>query len=105
MDCFSFRELVGIMQQQQEIKFFWPLTEQIPLELDYTGCEKPKIEVPDVLGLGLCFAQPGTWGTTVLTTSTLEINTDTTTFTVADKPNMLKRGLLHILGIKWKVKG
>lgn len=23
---------------QLEIKFFWPLTEQIPLDLDYTPC-------------------------------------------------------------------
>ena len=28
---------------QQEIEFFWPLTEQIPLELDYTDCYKPKL--------------------------------------------------------------
>jgi hypothetical protein len=25
---------------QQEIKFFWPLTEQIRLDLDYTPCEE-----------------------------------------------------------------
>lgn len=30
---------------QQEIKFFWPLTEQIPLDLDYSNCEKPKLTV------------------------------------------------------------
>ena len=28
---------------QQEIQFFWPLTEQIPLDLDYTDCHKPPI--------------------------------------------------------------
>jgi len=28
---------------QQEIVFFWPLTEQIPLDLDYTDCDKPKL--------------------------------------------------------------
>jgi hypothetical protein len=28
---------------QQEIEFFWPLTEQIPLDLDYTECDKPKL--------------------------------------------------------------
>ena len=26
------------MTEQLEFKFFWPLTEQIPLDLDYTGC-------------------------------------------------------------------
>lgn len=25
--------------QQLEIKFFWPLTEQVPLDLDYSPCE------------------------------------------------------------------
>ena len=30
--------------QQLEIRYFWPLTEQIPLELDYTTCDtRPKI--------------------------------------------------------------
>ena len=27
---------------QLEIQFFWPLTEQIPLDLDYTECNQPK---------------------------------------------------------------
>ena len=27
---------------QQEIQFFWPLTEQVPLDLDYTACSRPK---------------------------------------------------------------
>jgi hypothetical protein len=28
---------------QQEIQFFWPLTEQVSLDLDYTDCYKPPI--------------------------------------------------------------
>jgi hypothetical protein len=28
---------------QLEIKFFWPLTEQTSLDLDYSNCEKPKL--------------------------------------------------------------
>jgi hypothetical protein len=28
---------------QLEIEFFWPLTEQIPLDLDYTDCNKPQL--------------------------------------------------------------
>jgi hypothetical protein len=34
------------MNTQQEIQFFWPLTEQIPLALDYSNCEKQKIWLP-----------------------------------------------------------
>jgi len=26
------------MTEQLEFKFFWPLTEQIPLDLDYSSC-------------------------------------------------------------------
>ena len=29
--------------QQLEIQFFFPLTEQIPLDLDFTDCDKPKL--------------------------------------------------------------
>jgi hypothetical protein len=29
--------------QQLEIQYFFPLTEQIPLDLDYTDCDKPKL--------------------------------------------------------------
>jgi hypothetical protein len=28
---------------QQEIEFFWPLTEQIKLDLDFTDCDKSKM--------------------------------------------------------------
>jgi hypothetical protein len=31
------------MMQQLNIEYFFPLTEQIPLNLDYTECDKPKI--------------------------------------------------------------
>lgn len=31
------------LMNQLEIQFFWPLTEQIPLDLDYSNCEKPKL--------------------------------------------------------------
>lgn len=56
--------------QQLEIQFFWPLTEQTPLGLDYTDCHKPKI-----------------WST-VNSTGTLTIgNGGTTWSTIATTPN------------------
>ena len=30
---------------QLEIQYFWPLTEQLPLDLEYTACEPPKLHV------------------------------------------------------------
>lgn len=49
--------------QQLEIQFFWPLTEQIPLDLDYTDCATPKLwtTMPIVGGTGLTLA--GSTGT------------------------------------------
>jgi hypothetical protein len=37
---------------QQEIQFFWPLTEQIPLDLDCTDCNKPKYYCSGVNSIG-----------------------------------------------------
>lgn len=38
------------MQHQLEIQYFWPLTEQIELDLDYSNCHKPKIESSPIIG-------------------------------------------------------
>ena len=45
--------------QQLEIQFFFPLTEQIPLALDYTECDKPKLWTT-----GTLLATNGAIGTT-----------------------------------------
>jgi len=37
---------------QQEIEFFWPLTEQIRLDLDYTDCYKPQHYCSSVNSIG-----------------------------------------------------
>jgi hypothetical protein len=59
---------------QQEIHFFWPLTEQIRLDLDYTPCEefeeeKRKKFASDsiLLSLGDC----NLWGTTSINNANL----------------------------------
>jgi hypothetical protein len=39
------------VMRQLEIQFFWPLTEQIPLELDYANCEKPKYTMSGTTGI------------------------------------------------------
>jgi hypothetical protein len=55
--------------QQLEIKYFFPLTEQIPLDLDYSECDKPKLyytitnggtsgQVPMNGGTGYTWATP-----------------------------------------------
>jgi len=38
--------------QQLEIQYFFPLTEQIPLDLDYTHCDKPKLYTSTIISNG-----------------------------------------------------
>lgn len=53
-----------MLMYQNEIKFFWPLTEQIDLDLDYTPCanyQAAKIESFGTLQIG-----NGGWGATTI---------------------------------------
>ena len=84
---------------QQEIQFFWPLTEQIPLELDYTECEKPRYTYSDVTSVGTLY-QPITTGTWAVTTQ-LELNKDGLTFSGFEMP-WYRKVLFKLLGFKWK---
>ena len=91
---------------QLEIQFFWPLTEQIPLELDHSNCYKPKINT-NTSGTFLC--SPG--GSYVLTTGTtstyalhvdgkVSMDADKMTFRTSKKPNIFRRMLFNVMGIK-----
>lgn len=58
---------------QQEIKFFWPLTEQIPLELDFTPCEEFEEEKRKKFASdSILFSLNGTYG--LSTTSSTILN-------------------------------
>lgn len=91
---------------QKEIEFFWPLTEQIALPLDYTGCDtKSLIVVPVTCGTGLTLSTYGsnnqTWSTYIVTD---KIETSEINFTLTEKPFIIKRLLFKLLGINWKIK-
>ena len=102
--------------KQIEFKFFWPLTEQIPLDLDYTDCERPKLYTPHTGG----YTINATTGTSWVTTST---DISTATLKVAkpeeiagyfeigplqigrDKePNFMQKLVYKLLGFDWKKK-
>ena len=100
---------------QLEFKFFFPLTEQIPLGLDYTDCEKPKLYVPHN-SIGHIIG--GTTGATWVTTST-DITTATLKVSKPDdivgyfeigplqvgrekEPNILQKLIYKLLGFNWK---
>ena len=96
------------MMYQQEIEFFWPLTEQIPLDLDYSECEKPKLYttmpiINDGTGYTFTVANPGSSCVTI-SAAGLNIDVDTTKIKVREKPNLCHRFFYKCLGLKWEIK-
>ena len=96
--------------QQLEIEYFFPLTEQIPLELDYTDCAKPKMWTTIDSGLTLTV---GTGGTTAWTTisnnlgaPSFTINVDAMPITIISKkkPNFIMKFIYKSMGMKWKAE-
>jgi hypothetical protein len=88
---------------QQEIEFFFPLTEQIPLDLDYSECVKPKLTV-SVDNPIFTVASTGsnlTWSTSLVAE---KIEVEKINFTLNEKPSIIKRLLYKLLDISWKVK-
>jgi len=92
--------------KQLEIDFFWPLTQQIPLDLDFTDCEKPRLSITSSNGLlsGTSIHHDINTTSYALIASNLNIDTDTSVFKVKEKPNIFRRGLYKALGLKWEKK-
>ena len=88
--------------QQLEIQFFWPLTEQIPLGLDYTNCAKPKLTMP-INSNTITISNGGTSVTTI-TAARLQLDVDTTVIKSNTKPPLIRRWLYKLLGLKWEIK-
>jgi hypothetical protein len=81
---------------QQEIQFFFPLTEQIPLELDYAPCEPPKLSYTNGDTTGFAF-YPTTWaGVGTITLKATELTIET--------PHMpwYRKLAFKLLGFKWE---
>lgn len=90
--------------KQLEIEFFWPLTQQIPLDLDFTDCEKPKLST-FITGPMTSYSFLASNGTTSsYITSSFHIDADSTVVRVKEEPNILRRGLYKALGVKWEKK-
>ena len=99
---------------QQEIQFFWPLTEQIDLDLDFTPCveyAKKKYENTVLTNNGLCLTvnTGGTVSWAAVTNRiepnfTIDIDQTPITVTSKKKPNFVERWIYKMLGMKWKAK-
>ena len=107
--------------QQLEIQYFFPLTEQIPLDLDFTPCvefQKRKYEnsVIGTSGMVLSVANGGTTWTTANVASTIQFRRDDKSvgyWKVGEgfhmhnkkKPNWLHQKMTKIFfGWEWKDK-
>ncbi len=90
---------------QLQIQFFWPLTEQIPLDLNYEDCEKPKLSYPldNVTNTGLYTFNNGGYTTSIIA-SNLTLDVDTTTIKMKEQPSFCRRTILKCLGLKWELK-
>lgn len=101
---------------QKEIEFFWPLTEQIDLHLDFTRTheydqQKYKLSLTNQSSQVLTISNGSTTSTwvsagemTVPKLSTQGLETPEITFTLNKKPFIIKRMMFKLLGFKWKVK-
>jgi hypothetical protein len=85
---------------QQAFSFFWPLTEQIPLDLDHSDCIKPKLH--NTVTSGVFTYNPNTNGTVI--SSNLTIDIDKMTYRTNKKPNILQSMLYKAMGIKLEKK-
>ena len=88
--------------QQIEIQFFWPLTEQIKLDLDFTECDKPKLytTLPLIGGTGMVLMSTGssnlTWSQRI---GDWEIPSE------KKQPSKLQKIMMkYFLGWKWMGK-
>ena len=90
---------------QQEIKFFWPLTEQIPLDLDYSECERPKITVSAAESVKYELTSATNWNNDIMiTAANLNLDVESTTVKLKEKPGFIRRTLYNGLGLKWELK-
>jgi hypothetical protein len=95
---------------QQSIQFFWPLTEQISLDLDYHECEKPKL-----YSTGTCLITEGAIWTTVATNiapqltvtpinSVGQLSIGGINVGMDQEPKWYQKLLYKALGFNWKDK-
>ena len=98
-----------INPNQMQIEFFWPMTEQIPLDLDYAPCraydveKSSKLTVPSINGQSVAIGNGGsnlTWTTTVKSD---EMETKTLSIVLDKKPNVVVRWLYKLLNINLKI--
>ena len=86
---------------QQELSFFWSLTEQIPLDLIYDDA-KPNFAAMYAVPNTYVMYAGGTTGTVI--SGNLTIDIDQMTYKTSKKPNIVQSMLYKVMGIKLEKK-
>ena len=93
---------------QLEIKFFYPLTEQIALDLDYEPCRKYEQEKivykcvsSETLGN---FVLSNTFTGEIRSCFQIDIDAAPIKVVSKNKPNVFRRYIYSIMGIEWVTK-
>ena len=94
--------------KQLELELFWPLTQQIPLDLDYNDCDKPNVYtmLPPVTGaIGYLTSNGNSpqWSAS-LVASNMTIDVDEVVFKVVEEPPLYRKALYKMMDIKWEKK-
>jgi hypothetical protein len=94
------------MMHQLQIEYFFPLTQQIPLDLDYADCERPKLTVSSATtGLTLLpVTTSTTWIGMEISPTKLTVDVENITFKQKVKPNWFRRIVYKTIGVQWEIK-
>ena len=92
--------------KQLEIDYFFPLREQLALDLDFTESNKPKMWTLNNDSSSSYLKAVGTGTTSWVTAPCLTINIDQMPITVVSKkkPSFIKQFLYNYLGVKWRAE-
>jgi hypothetical protein len=94
--------------KQLELDLFWPLTQQIPLDLDYTQCYAINQYTVKNTGMTFTYGDGGNFTTTTSLVAnsvrTFELHIDDAGLTVVsdNKPNLIRRLMYKLIGFKWR---
>lgn len=91
-----------MLMRQLEIQYFWPLTEQMELDLDYAPTHL-HYRAQGVAGVhSMPIAGSVYEFTTVPTTIGLHVDLDQLPITVTGKPSWFRKTIFKLLGLQWK---
>lgn len=90
---------ISAMTEQLEFKFFWPLTEQIPLDLDYTGCATKIFIASSLYGniTAVNIMNTARNKDIIFDTNQIVIRTD-------NKLGPIRKLMYKLMGFKWEYK-